>query len=73
MPDSISCHGSVNPKGHIETSLSLMFFFIPVEGNPAFAVPDICIADVVEENSYLQQKRYTIINCIVNYLLDIRF
>ena len=51
----------------------LMYFFIPVEGNPAFAVPDICIADVVEENIYLQQKRYTIINCIVNYLLDIRF
>jgi hypothetical protein len=29
-----------------------MYFFIPVEGNPAFAVPDICIADVVEENIY---------------------
>lgn len=50
-----------------------MYFCIPVEGNPAFAVPDICIADVVEENIYLQQKRYTIINCIVNQLLDIRF
>lgn len=29
-----------------------------VEGNPAFAVPDVFIADVVEENIYLQRKRH---------------